>query len=96
MEERPGQATPQRSGQTRQERVIHISVQPKTWLGRLIAGVVALALVVVGFFLSIVVLVVVACIAAVAILYFVWVTRRARRAMRDQVIEGEVKSRDID
>ena len=95
MEQLPDETTPQRSGQARPLRVVHISVQPKTWLGKLIAGIAALALLVIGFLVSIVVFAVVACIAAVAILYFIWSTRRARRAMRDQVIEGEVKSRDI-
>ena len=95
MEQLPDQPTPQRSTQAGPVRVVHISVQPKSWLGKLVDGILALALVVIGFFVSIIVFAVAACIAGVAILYFVWITRRARRAMRDQVIEGEVKSRDI-
>jgi len=80
---------------TRPVRVIHISVQPKSWLGKLVAGVVAVAVMLVAFFLSIVVFAIIACLVAVALIYLFWATRRARRAMRDQTIDGEVKSRDI-
>ena len=95
MEQLPDQTTPQRSTQAPPVHVIHISAQPRTWLGKLLATIVALTLVVVGFFVSIVVFAAAACVAAVAILYFFWATRRARRATRDDVIDGEVKSRDI-
>jgi heme/copper-type cytochrome/quinol oxidase subunit 2 len=50
---------------------------------------------VVAVFLSVIAFAVVAGLVAVALIYLLWVTRRGRRAMRDQVIEGEVKGRDI-
>ena len=60
-------------------RVVHISVQPKTWFGKLIAGIVGLAVMLVAFFLSILAFAIIASIVVVAIIYFLWVTRRARR-----------------
>ena len=76
-------------------RVIHISVQPKTWFGKLVAGIVGVAIALVAFFVSILAFVIIASIVVVAIIYFLWVTRRARRTLRNQTIEGEVQSRDI-
>ncbi len=76
-------------------RVIHISVQPKTWFGKLVAGIIGVAVMLVAFFLSILAFVIIASIVVMAIIYFLWATRRARRAMRDQIIDGEVKSRDV-
>jgi Flp pilus assembly protein TadB len=76
-------------------RVIHISVQPKTWFGKLVAGIVGVAVVLVAFFVSILAFVIIATIVVAAIIYFLWVTRRARRTLRNQTIEGEVQSRDI-
>jgi heme/copper-type cytochrome/quinol oxidase subunit 2 len=72
-----------------------LSVQPKSWLGRLAVAIAGAAAMVVAFFLSIVALAVVAGLVAVAVIYLLWTTRRIRRAMRQQVIEGEVESRDI-
>jgi high-affinity Fe2+/Pb2+ permease len=94
MEQVPKQQDPQ-TPQVRPVRTIHISVQPKSWLGKLVAGIAGIALMLVAFLLSIVAFAVIAGIVMVAIVYVLWVTRRARRAMRDQVIDGEVKSRDI-
>jgi hypothetical protein len=48
-----------------------------------------------AFFLSIVVFAILAGIALLAIIYLLWAMHRARRAMRDQVIDGEVTSRDV-
>ena len=76
-------------------RVIHISAHPKTWFGKLVAGIVAAAVMLLAFFLSIVVFAILAGIALLAIIYLFWAMHRARRAMRDQVIDGEVTSRDI-
>ena len=76
-------------------RVIHISVQPKTWFGKLIAGIAGVAIALVAFFVSIIAFAIIASIVVVAIIYFLWVTRRARRTLRNQTIEGEVQSRDI-
>ena len=95
MEQLPGSSTARDSTQSDRVRLIRVSVQPKTWFGKLVAGIAALALLVVGFFVSLVLFAIAACIGAAAIVYFLWARRRARRAMRDRVIDGEVKSRDI-
>jgi Flp pilus assembly protein TadB len=95
MEQLPGSSTARDSTQPDRVRLIRVSVQPKTWFGKLVAGIAALALLVVGFFVSLVLFAIAACIGAAAIVYFLWARRRARRAMRDRVIDGEVKSRDI-
>ena len=76
-------------------RVIHISVQPKTWFGKLVAGIVGVAIALVAFFVSIIAFAIIASIVVVAIIYVLWVTRRARRTLRNQTIEGEVQGRDI-
>jgi len=94
MEQLPNRQGPQ-SSQPRPVRVIHISVQPKTWLGKLIAGIIGVAVMLVAFFLSILAFAIIASLVVVAIVYFMWVTHRARRATRSQTIDGEVKSRDI-
>jgi O-antigen/teichoic acid export membrane protein len=79
-----------------------VSVQPKSWLGRVAVAIAGAAAMVVAFFLSIIALAVVAGLVAAAVIYLLWTTRRLRRAMREQasamreqVIEGEVESRDI-
>ena len=94
MEQLPDQQTPQ-SPQARPVRVIHISVQPKTWFGKLVTGIVAAAVMLLAFFLSIVVFAILASVAMLAIIYLLWAMHRARRALRDQVIDGEVTSRDL-
>jgi Flp pilus assembly protein TadB len=97
MEQLPEQQTPQSTQPSQQPtaRVIQISVQPKTWFGKLVAGIVGVAVVLVAFFVSILAFVIIATIVVAAIIYFLWVTRRARRTLRNQTIEGEVQSRDI-
>ena len=94
MEQLPEQQEPQ-TPQARPVRTMHISMQPKSWLGKLVAGVVGIALMLMAFLLSIVAFAIIASLVLLVVIYVLWVTRRARRAMRDQVIEGEVKSRDI-
>jgi hypothetical protein len=94
MEQLPEQPTPP-AADSRTARVIHVSVQPKSWIGRLVFGIVGVVAMVGAVFLSVIAFAVVAGLVAVALLYLLWVTRRARRAMRDQIIEGEVKGRDI-
>ena len=94
MEQLPEQPTPP-AADDRTARVIHVSVQPRSWIGRLVLGIVGVVAMVVTVFLSVIAFAVVAGLVAVALIYLLWVTRRARRAMRDQVIEGEVKGRDI-
>jgi hypothetical protein len=94
MEQLPEQPPPP-AADGRTVRVVHVSVQPKSWIGRLVLGIVGVAAMVVAVFLSVIAFAVVAGLVAVALIYLLWVTRPARRAMRDQVIEGEVKGRDI-
>jgi uncharacterized membrane protein len=94
MEQLPEQETPS-VRDARTMRVVHVSIQPKSWLGRLVMAVVGVAVMVVAFFASIIAFAIVAGPLAVAFVYLFWVTRHARRALRDQVIDGEVKSRDI-
>jgi VIT1/CCC1 family predicted Fe2+/Mn2+ transporter len=94
MEQLPNRQTPQLS-RPQTARVIRISVQPKTWFGKFIAGIIGVAVMLVAFFFSILAFAIVASIVVAAIIYFLWATRRARGAMRDQTIDGEVQSRDI-
>ena len=91
VEELPDQQT----SQPRTMRVVHVSVQPKTWFGKLIAGIIGVVVILVTFFLSILVFAIITSIVVIVVIYIFWVTHRARRAMRNQTIDGEVKSRDI-
>jgi VIT1/CCC1 family predicted Fe2+/Mn2+ transporter len=95
MEQLPNQQTPQTSqpSQPQTVRVVHISLQPKTWFGKLIAGIIGVAVMLVAFFLSILAFAIIASIVVVAIIYFLWATRHARRAMRNQTVDGEVQNR---
>lgn len=81
--------------QSRTARVIHVSVRPKTWFGKLIAGIVGVAVMLGVFFLSAVVFVVVTGIIVAALIYVLWATRRVRRTMRNRTIDGEIQNRDL-
>ena len=94
MSRLPDHPTPQ-SSQRRPGRVIRISVQPKTWFGRLVAGTIGAAVMLVAFFLSLLAFAIVASIAVSAIVYFLWAARRARRARRGRTIDGEARGRDV-
>jgi VIT1/CCC1 family predicted Fe2+/Mn2+ transporter len=94
VEELPNQQTSQ-SPQPRTMRVVHVSVQPKTWFGKLIAGIIGVVVILVAFFLSILVFAIIASIVVIVIIYVFWATHRARRAMRNQTIDGVVKNCDI-
>ncbi len=72
-------------------RVIRIEAQPKTWWGKLIAGIVGIALLLVAFFLSLFLFAWIASLLIVAFLYFAWKTSRIRR---DQAKAGEDGRRD--
>lgn len=80
---------------SRPTRVIHISVQPKTWFGKLIAGIVGIAVMLVVFFLSAVAVVGFTGIIVAAAIYLLWATRRLRHTLRNQTIDGEVQNRDL-
>lgn len=75
--------------------VVHVSVQPKTWLGKLVAGLMGVAIILAVFFLSIFVFAIIVSILVIAIIYLFWSTQRTRRAIRNQTIDGVVKNRDI-
>ena len=76
-------------------RVVRVSVQPKTWVGKLIAGIIGVAIILVTFFLSILVFAILASILVIASIYVFWAMYRARCAIRNSSIDGEEKSRDI-
>jgi hypothetical protein len=64
----------------RRVRVIRVSVQPKTWFGKLVASIVAAALMLIALFFSIIVFAIIACIVVVMIIYSIWAAHRARRS----------------
>ena len=71
-----------------------MTAQPPGLLGRIIAALGAFALLVLGFFFSLVLLAVILVLGLAGWGYFWWKTRHARRAMREQardssIIEGE-------
>jgi len=68
--------------QTPTVHVVHISLQLKTWFGKLIAGIIGVGIMLVAFFLSILAFAIVAIIIVVAIIYFLWAAHRARGRMR--------------
>ena len=75
MEQLPDRQTTE-PARPRQVRVIHISVQPKTWLGKLLATILAALVMLIAFFLSLVLFVVVACVVIVAIIYSIWASHQ--------------------
>jgi 4-hydroxybenzoate polyprenyltransferase len=97
MRQLPNQQTPQTTqpSQPRTVRVIHVSVQPKTWFGKLMAGIVCVAVMLVAFFLSVLAFAIVTGIIAVAVIYFLWAARRAHRTMPNQTINGEIRTRNV-
>lgn len=72
-------------------RVVHVSVQPRTWYGKLVAAVVGLAVMVLALFLSVVVFAVLASLAVAAVVYIAWASRRARRSAQSQIIDVEAR-----
>ena len=94
MKELPNQQSSE-SSPPRTMHVIHVSVQPKTWLGKLSAGLMGVAIILAAFFLSFFVFAIIASVLAIAIVYMFWATHRARRAIRNQTIDGVVNKRDI-
>jgi len=72
-------------------RVVHVSVQPQTWFGKLVAGVIGLAAMLVAFFLSMIVFAVIASLVVVAVIYLMWAARRTRRAAQSQIIDNDLR-----
>lgn len=70
-------------------RLMFAAAQPKTWLGKAVAAVVGVAVMLLAFFLSLVFFAVVASLVVVAAVYMMWIARRARRAAQGQVIDNE-------
>lgn len=73
------------------ERLIHLQAQPRTWLGRLVAAVVGVAVLVAMFFVSLIVFAVIASVAIVGGLYMVWLVRKARRQAMANVVDVEAR-----
>lgn len=76
-------------------RAFHVSGQPKTWFGKLVAGIIGMAVMLAALFVSLLALAIVSSIVLAAILYFLWAARRGRRTARNQTIEGEAHTRDV-
>jgi Flp pilus assembly protein TadB len=77
-------------------RAERIAVAPKTWWGKLLALIAGVAAAVAAFFVSLLALAFVVGVGATVAIYLWWATRHARRAMRDETIEGVVSRREID
>jgi Flp pilus assembly protein TadB len=60
-------------------RVIHFSIQPKTWFGNLILVVSGIVAMVVALFLSLIVFAFVTIIVILMLIYLIWMARRVRR-----------------
>jgi len=65
-----------------------LNAPPASILGRIVATLLATALVVVGFTFSLVILVVAAALGVIALGYVWWKTRALRRALRQQMAEA--------
>jgi hypothetical protein len=88
------------------ERVVHFSIQPKTWYGKLLASLAAAAIIVVALVVSVVALAFVACVLLIVGGWLVFKLRQVRKRMAQaaqagaaaandpSVIEGEVIRRD--
>ena len=78
-------------------RVIHVSIRPKSWLGKIAFAIAGLVLLVVGVLFSLVVLAIVAGVGVLGALYFLWATRHVRRALREaRKQQQEREIRDVD
>jgi hypothetical protein len=77
-------------------RVVHIELQPKSWFGRVVAGVLGIAALGLILVFSVIAFVVLGVLLTGAFVYFFWVSRKARRAMREDVIEGEIRGRKVE
>jgi len=80
MDQLPEPRMPPDTGQ-HLTRLIHASVEPKTRLGKFLFAIFGVSLVVLAFFISILVFVLVATIALLFALYVMWVVNRARRSL---------------
>ena len=88
MERLPKPQLPDRPADTR-PRVIHISMRPRTWLGKVVLGIIGVVVTLVALFLSLVAFAIIASLVVVVIIYFLWATRRMRRAIRKGYIDEQ-------
>ena len=65
------------------------TIEARSWPARILLGIVAIAIFVLGFFFLTVALVAGAIVAVVVLARLWWLTRKVRRAQRDSVIDGE-------
>jgi Ca2+/Na+ antiporter len=84
MDQLPDPRMPPDTGQ-RLTRLIHVSMEPKTRLGKLLFAIFGVSLVILAFFVSILVFVLVATIALVFALYVMWVVNRVRRSVAEDL-----------
>lgn len=64
-------------------------MEGRSWPERILLGIVAVAIVILGFFFLTVALVAGAIVASVVLARLWWVTRKMRAAQRDSAIDGE-------
>src|SRR6185295_6666168 len=73
--------------------VVHFSVEPKSWLGKLLAGIIGGALLLVVLLFSIVAFAVIAGIGLAAVIYLAWKTRHVRRELQKRMSEEAARRR---
>jgi len=76
-------------------RVVHFSIRPRTWVGRILLAVGGAIAVAFAFFLSIIAMFLAAGLLGLGLLYLALTLRRMRRAQRGNVIEAEVGRREV-
>jgi hypothetical protein len=65
------------------------TIEARSWPERILLGIMAVAIVVLGFFFLTVALVAGAIVAAVVLARIWWLARKVRAAQRDEAIDGE-------
>ena len=65
------------------------TIEARSWPERILLGIVAVAIFVLGFFFLTVALVAGAIVAAVVLVRLWWLARKVRAAQRDEAIDGE-------
>ena len=68
---------------------MEVSVTPRSWLGKLLAGVVAVAVIGLALLLSLFAFVAISAIFAAGLLAFLWQTRAQRRRRRTFDVTAE-------
>ncbi|MDH3209109.1 MAG: hypothetical protein OEM00_02125 [Burkholderiaceae bacterium] len=65
----------------------YVPPPPKTWIGKLIVGVVGAVVILASLLVSIVVFALVASLLLAGVIYFIWTVRRAQRKVQRQTID---------